>query len=279
MQLPAIRPMTAADVDPVADAILQSGWGDRRIKMAWVAGHPACRAFVADADGAIVGTGVATINGPVGWIGTIWVDPKWRGRGLGKGLTSTTIEAAEAAGCQALVLVATQAGQPLYERFGFEVQARYRTLEARGLAGPGVADRRIRPFADGDLPAMTALDAAATGEDRSHVLADLAAPGTARCLARADGSLGGYVVRAPWGGGATIAPDPDDALAILHARRLAAGPDKRVRAGLIDSNRVGLERLLAAGWVEAWQAPRMIRGRMPPWQPAAIWGQFDHAIG
>jgi hypothetical protein len=96
---------------------------------------------------------------------------------------------------------------------------------------------------------------------------------------RADGSLGGFVVRAPWGGGATIAPDADDALAILHARRLAAGPDKRVRAGLIDSNRVGLERLLAAGWVDAWQAPRMVRGRMPQWQPAAIWGQFDHAIG
>ncbi len=279
MQLPAIRPLTAADVDPAADAILQSGWGDRRIKLAWVAGHSGCRAFVADADGVLVGTGVATINGPVGWIGTIWVDPAWRGRGLGKALTSATIEAAEAAGCQALVLVATQAGQPLYERFGFEVQARYRTLEARGIAGPADADRRIRPFEDRDLAAMIALDRTATGEDRAHVLEDLAAPGTTRCLSRADGSLGGFVVRAPWGGGATIAPDPDDALAILHARRLAAGPDKRVRAGLIDSNRVGLERLLAAGWVEAWQAPRMVRGHMAPWQPAAIWGQFDHAIG
>lgn len=279
MQLPAIRPLTAADVDPVADAILQSGWGDRRIKMAWVAGHPACRAFVADADGAIVGTGVATINGSVGWIGTIWVDPAWRGRGLGTALTAATIEAAEAAGCQGLVLVATEAGRPLYQRFGFEVQAHYRTLEARGLAGPADTDPRIRPFEDGDLAAMIALDAVATGEDRAHVLEDLAAPGTTRCLARADGTLGGFVIRAPWGGGATIAPDQDDALAILRARRLAAGPDKRVRAGLIDSNRAGLARLLAAGWVEAWRAPRMIRGRMPPWQPSAIWGQFDHAIG
>ena len=36
MQLPPIRPMTAADVDATADAVLRSGWGDRRIKMAFV---------------------------------------------------------------------------------------------------------------------------------------------------------------------------------------------------------------------------------------------------
>lgn len=80
MHLPTIRSMAPADVDATADAILRSGWGDRRIKMNWVVGHVACRPFVAEMDGAIVGTGVTTVNGSVGWIGTIWVDPAWRGR-------------------------------------------------------------------------------------------------------------------------------------------------------------------------------------------------------
>ena len=61
--------------------------------------------------------------------------------------------------------------------------------------------------------------------------------------------------------------------------RLAAGPDKRVRAGLLETNGAGLRRLLAAGWVEAWQAPRLVRGPMPAWDPSAIWGQFDHGVG
>ena len=104
-------------------------------------------------------------------------------------------------------------------------------------------------------------------------------PTTTTCVERDDGSLGGFVIRAPWGGGATIAPDLDDALAILHARRLASSPERRVRAGLLETNTAGLERLRADGWVDAWHAPRMIRGEMPAWQPAAIWGQFDHAIG
>jgi hypothetical protein len=126
---------------------------------------------------------------------------------------------------------------------------------------------------------MATLDAVATGEDRGHLLDAFAAPDTTRCLVHRDGTLGGFVVRAPWGGGATIVPDPDDALAILDARRRASGPDRRVRAGLIEDNRAGIDRLRAAGWTDAWGAPRMIRGSMPDWRPDSIWGQFDHAIG
>ena len=270
--------MTPADAEPTADAIDRSGWGARHAKMAFVAGHPECRPFVADADGTIVGSGVTTVNGAVGWIGTIWVDPAWRGRGLGKALTMATVDAAEGAGCRTLLLVATDAGRPLYEPLGFEVQVNYRILEAPGLADDR-ADPRVRPFQPPDLAAMIALDAAATGEDRAHLLRAFASSQTTRTVVRADGSAGGFLLRPPWGGGATIVPDPEDAMALLHARRAASGPDKRVRAGLLDTNAEGLDRLRAAGWTDAWGAPRMIRGEMPPWQPDAIWGQFDHAVG
>lgn len=300
MQLPAIRELTPADVERTADAMLREGWGDRRVKMRFVAGHPQCTGLIAEADGAVVGTGVATMNGPVAWIGTIWVDPDWRRRGLGRELTLATIEAGQRAGCGTFVLVATRVGQPLYEGLGFEVQTWYRIKEAPGLpaggapAGGGAAggqggsdgseparprDRSVRRFRPTDLPAMARLDRAATGEDREHLLSAFASPDTTLCVDRDDGSLGGFVVRAPWGGGATIAPDPDDASALLAARRRAAGPDKRVRAGLLAGNETGLERLATEGWVDVWGAPRLIRGPMPAWNPAAIWGQFDHAIG
>ncbi len=284
MQLPAIRSMTRDDVDQTADAMVREGWGDRRVKMAFVADHPQCVPFVAESDGSIVGTGIATMNGTVAWIGTIWVDTPWRRRGLGRALTLATLDAAEAAGCRTQVLVATKVGQPLYEGLGFEVQTGYRILEAPGLDGGDVpasddGPAGTRPYRPSDLPAMAALDAAATGEDRGHLLAAFAAPTTTLCLDRADGSLGGFVVRAPWGGGATIAPAAEDALAILTARRLAAGPAKRVRAGLLADNAAGLELLTRHGWVDSWQAPRLIRGPMPDWMPNAIWGQFDHAVG
>ena len=190
-----------------------------------------------------------SVNGSVGWIGTIWVEPAWRRRGVGMALTQATIDTAQSAGCRTLLLVATDAGRPLYEKIGFEVQTWYRILEAPGL-GDEPIDPRIRPFAADDLAGMAQLSATATGEDRTHLLKAFASPETANCLVREDGALGGFVVRAPWGGGSTIAPRLEDAEAILHARRVGRGPEHRIRAGLFVENAAGLERLLATGWTE-----------------------------
>jgi GNAT superfamily N-acetyltransferase len=270
--------MTPADGEPVAAAFLRENWGDRRLNLEFVTAHAETRPFAADAGDRVVGTSVLSINGSVGWIGTVWVDPAWRRRGIGLDLTRATIDEAEAAGCRTLVLVATEAGRPLYERLGFEVQTWYRILQIDGLAG-ATDDPRIRRFRPDDLDAMDALDAGATGEDRAHLLRAFAAPDTTLVLDRGDGSLGGFVVRAPWGGGATVAPRIEDAEAILHARRLASGPAGRVRAGLLAENEAGLERLAALGWTGSWQAPRLVRGEPFAWDPSAIWGQFNHAFG
>ena len=285
-----LRPMTAADIEPATEAILADDWGDRRAWFGFATSHSECRIFVAEgADGAILGTGVATINGPVAWIGTIWVASSARGQGIGRALTEAPIEAAESAGCRTLVLVATDAGRPLYERLGFRVQTWYRTMEAPGLAGSvdpavcgsgrGPGGHRVRGFRPDDLESMASLDRTATGEDRRHLLTAFAAPGTTLVLATDSDAPSGYVIRAPWGGGATITADGEGALAILRARRLAAGPDRRVRAGILLENKVGARALAEEGWTEAWQAPRLTRGEPLDWHPEHIWGQFNHALG
>jgi GNAT superfamily N-acetyltransferase len=278
--------MATADIAPASAAILADDWGDRRSWFEFAVASPQCRTFVAEtATGEVVGTGVATVNGPVGWIGTIWVAPAWRGHGVGRLLTEAPIEAAEDAGCRTLVLVATEVGQPLYERLGFTVQTWYRIVEAPGIApdAPGAdiidARRTVRTWRPDDLDAMAALDAAATGEDRRHLLAAFASPDGTRVVVGTDDRPRGFVVRAPWGGGATIAPDGDDAMAVLDARRRASGPERTVRAGVVELNTDGLARLEAAGWTEAWRAPRLVRGEPMSWQPSGIWGQFNHAVG
>ena len=278
MVSPLIRAMTPADVEPVVAAFIRENWGDRRPYLDFATRHAETQPFVADADGQIVGTGVLTVNGPVAWIGTIWVEPAWRRRGLGMALTQTTIDAAESAGCRTMLLVATDAGRPIYEKLGFEVQTWYRMLEAPGL-GDETIHPRVRPYQASDLPGMAELSTAATGEDRMHLLTAFASPDSAMCFVRDDGSLGGFVARTPWGGGSTIAPRLEDAEALLHARRVGREPEHRIRAGLVAENEAGLARLLETGWTESWSAPRLIRGDALHWQPEAIWGQFSHALG
>jgi GNAT superfamily N-acetyltransferase len=277
-----IRPMLPDEVDAATEMVLRHGWGVRRDWLAFAATSDRCRAIVAEAGGEIVATGVGTANGPVGWLGSVFVAPELRGHGLGRAVTQAVLDWLEAAGCATVVLVATDEGRRLYERMGFDVQASYRILEAPGLDGTEKAYAEhalVRPFESGDLDAMATLDRRATGEDRRHLLERFAAPDTARIASSAGGSVAGFLVRPPWGGGATVAATPDDALAMITARRRTAGPAGRVRVGVLDENEAGIARLLAGGFREAWSAPRMIRGASIDWRPELIWGQFNHAVG
>jgi GNAT superfamily N-acetyltransferase len=282
MSLPVLRPMLPADVDRATEMVLGHGWGVRRDWLAFATESERCPALVADVDGDIVATGVGTANGPVGWIGSIFVAPDHRGHGLGLAITQLIIDRLQAAGCRTLVLVATREGRRLYERMGFEVQTQYRILQAVGLppapdaAGAG---KGVRDLDHGDLDAILALDREGTGEDRGHVIRRFAAADTTRVLPGDGGAVDGFVIRAPWGGGATVARSPDAALRIITARRRAAGPEGRVRVGLTDENAEGLARLAEVGLRLMWSAPRMVRGEALAWQPEMIYGQFNHAMG
>ena len=271
-----IRPMTADDVELAAEVVRRGDWGDRRVFFAWAAEHAEAHPFVAEIDGAVVGTAVGTRNGAAGWVGSVFVDAAHRGRGVGGALTDRVIGALEGAGCETLLLVATTAGQPMYERLGFRYDTEYHAIEADGL---DTGEPALAPWQPADLPAMLDLDAAATGEDRTHLLRAFASPTSTTTLRGADGDLRAFVVRAPWGGGATIALSTDDGVRVLQGRRRAARPGARVRAGLLAENAAGLERLAALGWRPSWTGPRLIRGRPLDWQPARIWGQFNFALG
>jgi hypothetical protein len=266
--------------------VLGHGWGVRREWLRFAAGHAACVPLVADDDGDIVATGVGTINGRAGWVGSIFVAPERRSTGLGRAITQALIDRLESAGCRTLVLVATKDGRRLYERMGFEVQTQYRTLEAVGLpparepSHAGAAGSAIvRAYEAADLDAVLALDRHGTGEDRGHAIARFADPEATRVATSRAGAIAAFVIRAPWGGGATVARSSEAALEIVTARRRAAGTEGRVRVGLVDENVDGLARLTEAGFRPMWSAPRMIRGEPLTWRPETIYGQFNHAMG
>jgi GNAT superfamily N-acetyltransferase len=272
--------MLPSDVDQAADMILRHDWGVRREFLAFATTQPACTPLVAEVDGVIVGTGVGTANGAVGWIGTIFLAPDWRGHGLGRAITQAIIDRLVSAGARTLVLVATADGRRLYEKMGFEVQTRYRIFEAPGVSATrhGSASA-VRPFQPGDLEAMFALDREGTGEDRAHVVQRFATPDSTKVFLLPDGSIDGFVIRAPWGGGATVARSFESAAAIIAERRVRAGPGGRVNVGLLQENEDGIARLAEVGFSPRWAAPRMIRGAPMAWHPEWIWGQFNHAIG
>jgi hypothetical protein len=73
--------MRDADLVPAVEVIRAGNWVDRRESLAFFLTHPRSYPFVAESNGAIVGTSVATQNGTVGWVGLVFVTPALRGRG------------------------------------------------------------------------------------------------------------------------------------------------------------------------------------------------------
>ncbi|MEA2536173.1 MAG: hypothetical protein QOF11_407 [Chloroflexota bacterium] len=287
-----IRPMRPEDVEPAAEVMINGGWGDRRRFLRFCVERPQFVPLVAQVDGQIVGTGVGTVNGPVGWVGMIFVDEGLRGRGIGTGLTRAVMAELQRAGCVSMVLLASPSGRPIYERLGFAAELEYRLISAPGGEKPQAEAEtaraepagappgpRLRAFAPGDLPAILAIDAAATGEDRAHLLEASADPATGSVALGPDGRIVGFELRAPWGTHPIVAPELVDGVRLLQDRRNRKAAGAEARTALPETNRAGLTTLENLGWRHERDLVRMVRGAPIRWQPAAIWGQFNFAVG
>jgi GNAT superfamily N-acetyltransferase len=274
-----IRAMTTADVDAVSVLYQSGGWDARRSFLVRFLENPACQSLVGTSDGAVVATGMATVNGPVGWVGSIFVDAGRRRHGLGRAMTDEVCARLEAAGCTSQVLIASEYGRPMYETMGFEIDGWYQILEAfparqAPAAAQGKSLRRMRPD---DMARVGPLDMRATGEDRSRLLSPLADTGW---LLESGDDLLGYLISVLPESAALVASDREDALLLLDLlRHLGYRHDKTVRAMTLQGRQPGQDFLERHGWQPTFATPRMRRGRPIDWEPALIWSLLGFAFG
>jgi predicted N-acetyltransferase YhbS len=274
-----IRSMTAADVDAVGVLYQSGGWDARRSFLVRFLSNPACQQLVGVRDGVVVATGMATVNGPVGWVGSIFVDPAVRRQGVGRTMTDEVCARLDAAGCKTQVLIASEYGRPMYETMGFTIDGWYQVSEDLATVEaptppPGKTLRRMRPD---DIDRVAALDMRATGEDRARLLAPIADTGW---LVESGDELLGYLISVLPESGALVAPNAEDALLLLgQLRVLGRGLAKTVRAMTVQGRQPGQEILEAHGWSPTFTTPRMIRGRPIDWDPSLIWSLLGFAFG
>ena len=274
-----IRPMTGDDIAPAVAMYKAGCWGERREFLEWVLANPSTRPLVGVRKGSVVATGMATISGQVGWVGSIFVDRTMRSRGYGRAITDAACELIDAAGCRTQALIASEYGRPLYESMGFRVDAEYQVLEAATIArAPSrPTGRTLRPMRLGDLRRVCSLDRRATAEDRSGLLRALE---DRAWVLETDGELLGFVGSILPDSGAVIASNVEDAAALLeHLRHMSHGKARTVQATVPACNPAGIEGLQRLGWSPTFQTPRMLRGADVAWNPAMIWGILSRAWG
>jgi GNAT superfamily N-acetyltransferase len=215
-------------------------------------------------------------------VGMIIVSPELQGRGIGRVLMDRAmIDAGE----RSLVLNATQAGLPLYEKLGFEAVGAVRQHQIAGSKPQDVslpAESRLRPLTKDDRPALQRLDVLATGMDRTAALDALIGSAVGLVLERAGQVTGfsffrrfgrGYVI------GPTIATGVDDGKALIgsflnehHTEFLRV--DVPVESGLS-------EWLSDQGLPNVDEVITMVRGRKPHREDngARVFSLINQALG
>src|SRR5947199_4205820 len=120
MSDPVIRALTFDDLDEAFRLSTTAGWNQQVNDWRMLLRLAPAGAFAAVIEACIVGTAIAIDYGGFAWIAMMLVDPVYRGRGLGRRLLETAMNAVPPN--RRIRLDATAQGRPLYERYGFEVE-------------------------------------------------------------------------------------------------------------------------------------------------------------
>jgi GNAT superfamily N-acetyltransferase len=156
--------------------------------------------FVAVQEGEVVATALATPFGNAAMVNMVIVDASLRRKGIARVMMERVMAVADPASWH---LVATDAGLPLYEAFGFR-----RTGKIVRYQG-NVADVRSSGDAcwgsTSDLAAVIRLDKAASGMDRAAMYSALSKEARIAVLRRSDGIVGHAFVR-DFGRGRVVGP-------------------------------------------------------------------------
>ena len=199
-----VAPLAAADL-PAAAVLSKAVQWPHRLED-WQFALSLGQGLAAFSGRRLVGTAMAwEYDGAATRVGMVLVDPNMQRSGIGATLMNALLGPIRTS---AILLNATEAGEPLYRRLGFEVTAA--VVQHQGIAAPGPrlplpAGARISAIDHNDISRLAALDAAALGVRRPHVIAALVDHGDAVALDVAN-EIVGFAVCRQFGRGHVIGP-------------------------------------------------------------------------
>ncbi|WP_210201610.1 GNAT family N-acetyltransferase [Bosea sp. CS1GBMeth4] len=276
----ALRAIEAGDAPSCAELSRRVGWPHRREDWEFVIGLG--RGVVGIRDGRIVASALCWPYGEShATLGLIIVAPEEQGAGIGKRLMQALLAQA---GERSLMLNATTAGAPLYERCGFRPlhDVRQQHGHVLAVAAPVLgAGERLRPGGAADLPVIEQLDRAASGLERGPTLAALLRCADCVVLERNGRPVGFSMLRAFGRGdvvGPVVAESESDARALiacwLHGRE---GRFMRIDLQVGSPLGAWLER---CGLAPAGDVTTMVRGDKPEAAgPARLHALINQALG
>src|ERR1043165_5276286 len=185
-----IRLLFESDIPAAMELKEAAGWNQTEADWRRLLSLEPNGCFGAVKDGRLVGTTTTTIYGELAWIGMGLVEPQQRRQVIAAKLMNAAVEYLEGK-VETIKLDATALGQPVYEKFGFEVESE---VERWAGTASSTARESHRPVVmdDAAVRDLLNLDRLAFTADRSQLIEKLIADACVPpvLLRAADGKIG-----------------------------------------------------------------------------------------
>jgi GNAT superfamily N-acetyltransferase len=229
-------------------------------------GQPYFYAVVYIISGKIVGTGNAIINGSIGWLANIIVSEKYRNQGIGTTITRHLMEYLAAKNCSTQLLIATDSGEPIYQKLGFIKHSTYRFFRSETpLQAPD--DPHLLKLKKSNLPEILKMDRKILGDDRAYLITRCYKDGW---IYKENNKIIGYYLP-NMGRGAVVAREKDVGLLLLQLKH----SERNRRTAIPKENQAAINYLLNNSFDYFNNCARMSIGEEIAWQPDCIFS-YSH---
>jgi len=248
-----IRNFTFHDINNAMELVLAERWNQTEKEWQILMSNPQNVCLVAEVDNEFAGTATAiNYNNKVAWIGMVLVKNTFRGQGISKNLLSSLLK--QLAFCKSIKLDATPAGQPVYQKMGFENEYLINRLTCQSFGKSYLFKRDFNSqgVQKEDISAIIELDKYTFGADRSQLINSLIFNNPKKCFViKNKGLVSGFALGRKGNRfhhiGPVVASSAFDAIQlILHALNELNGQSVVVDI-LSDKNELYLE-LLSLGF-------------------------------
>jgi GNAT superfamily N-acetyltransferase len=226
------------------------------------------------------GTGGAVRYGPFAYLGMMAVTKQAQHRGIGRAILEQILKRLDDQSVPVVLLDATLAGKPLYQRAGFEVDDKVRQFIRRVETPLPAVSPFVRSFSLEDLPAVVDFDESIFGARRGQVLTEFLRDFPDRGFVFEDqNGISGFLIAQEQRIGPWSASTDDVAQALLLAAlRLPFGDPPKIL--IPTSNQIGATMLVRHGFVLQTSLDHMRRGGTAnPIQRQNIFGLASFALG
>lgn len=264
-----IQRLAHADLHLITD-LQPSGWQNIMPSIEFYTTSNFCFPIKVIANDKIVGIGTTIIHNDVAWLAHIIVHPEHRNQGIGKLITATLVESLKAKNCHTIYLIATDLGEPVYKKVGFETETEYLFFKDVNIMEPFPISDKIVPFCEDFKQQAINLDFEVSKENRAFYLEEHLSSGF---VYLANKRVEGLYL--PTFGEGLIIAATDLAGQELMKLRLTA----KENAVFPIDNTFAKEFMYLNNFKEFRTAKRMRLGKSRSWQPSNIYNRIGGNLG